>query len=72
MITSAAIPMKIIANVTKSGNFGKLFNTNLRCGCNKTKTTQNTAKYSMKGVKIASAIAIANKKEYIGFGRFSP
>ena len=56
----------------ESGSFGKPFNTNLKCGCSNTNITQNTAKYIIYGVKIESSIIIANKKQYIGLGLFSP
>ena len=55
-----------------NGNFGKPFTTNLKCGCTNTKITQNTAKYIIYGVKMDSSIAMANKKQYAGRGRFSP
>lgn len=69
---STAKPASIIIPTMLSGNFGKPFTTNLRCGCTSTKITQNTAKYIIYGVKMESNIAIANKKQYAGRGRFSP
>ena len=68
----SATPAKMINPVAINGSFGKLLTTNLKCGCSATKKMQNAAKYSMYGVKIEQAIVIANKNEYIGFGRLSP
>ena len=66
MPSPTKIPIKI------SGALGRFFTTNLRCGCIKTNATENNAKYSIYGVKIAVRSAIANKKQYDGFGLFSP
>ena len=63
LTTSVAIPAEIISPVIISGSFGKLLTTNRKCGWNATNITQNKAKYNIKGVKIASAILIAKKKE---------
>lgn len=69
---STVIPANINSPTIVSGNFGKFFTMNLRCGCAMTNITQNAAKYNMYGVKIDSNIMIANRKQYIGRGRFSP
>ena len=57
---------------TTRGNLGRFLRINLRCGWNKTKNTQKTAKYIIYGVKIDSSIATAKAKQYKGLGRFSP
>ncbi len=72
LMPSAVNPINIIIATKASGNFGKPFTTKRRCGCIITKPMQNIAKYIICGVKIDSNIAIANRKQYAGLGRFSP
>ena len=72
LMPSITNPANIIIPTSTSGNFGKPFSTNLKCGCASTNITQNTAKYNIYGVKIDNSIMIANKKQYIGRGLLSP
>lgn len=69
---STVKPANIIKITIMSGSFGKSLITKRRCGCTNTNNTQNIAKYIIYGVKIDKSIAIANKKQYAGRGRFSP
>jgi hypothetical protein len=72
LIPSAVNPANMIIDTIIRGNLGNLFTIKRKCGCINTKPIQNIAKYIIYGVKIDRSIAIANKKQYIGRGRFSP